>query len=236
MPAAIARSARGDVIVFDGSRSHDPEGGLLRYHWDFGDGTTSDIVNPTKTYTRGAVYPVTLTVAGQFRVSGQPAYRPRSLVKVDESPIAEAGPDQLACAGAEVHFDGSASRDSDGVVNRFTWNFGDGSTGGGQTPVHVFGKPADYRVVLTIEGDVIGQCANTNASEMTVKVVEAPDARIVGPGQHRRRCAGQLRRVRLDHRVRADRRLGLGLRRRCHRPRVPPWSTSTSRPAPASPP
>ena len=31
----------GDVIVFDGSRSHDPEGGLLRYHWDFGDGTTA---------------------------------------------------------------------------------------------------------------------------------------------------------------------------------------------------
>ena len=170
----------GDVIVFDGSRSRDPEGGLLRYHWDFGDGTTSDIVNPTKTYTRGAVYPVTLTVEDD---SGFPGNRhtDRILVKVNESPIAVAGPDQLACAGAEVHFDGSASRDSDGVVNRFTWNFGDGATGGGVAPVHVFGKPADYRVVLTIEGDVIGQCANTNSSETTVKVVEAPSARIAAP-------------------------------------------------------
>lgn len=170
----------GDVIVFDGSRSHDPEGGLLRYHWDFGDGTASDIVNPTKTYTEGAVYPVSLTVEDD---SGFPGNRhtDRILVKVNESPIAVAGPDQLVCSGAEVHFDGSASRDSDGVVNRFTWNFGDGATGGGGAPVHVFGKPGNYRVMLTIEGDVIGQCANTNTSEMTVQVVEAPVARIDAP-------------------------------------------------------
>ena len=68
----------GDVVVFDGSRSHDPEGGLLRYHWDFGDGTGSDIVNPTKTYERGGSYPVTLTVEDDFGLPGEPAHRPRA--------------------------------------------------------------------------------------------------------------------------------------------------------------
>ena len=170
----------GDVVVLDGSRSTDPEGGLLRYAWDFGDGTAAEIVNPTKTYLRGAAYPVTLTVEDD---SGFPGNRhtDRVLVRVAESPIADAGPDQLACAGSEVHFDGSASRDSDGVVNRFTWNFGDGSTGGGERPVHVFAAPGEYRVVLTIEGDAIGQCANTNSAETVVKVVEAPLARIAAP-------------------------------------------------------
>jgi PKD repeat protein len=170
----------GDVVVLDGSRSRDPEGGPLRYRWDFGDGTTADIVNPTTTYLRGADYPVTLTVEDD---SGFPTNRhtDRILVRVDESPVADAGPAQQACAGSEVRFDGTGSRDADGVVNRFTWDFGDGATGGGDRPVHVYGKPGEYRVALTIEGDQIGQCPSTNTSMTTVKVVEAPVARIAAP-------------------------------------------------------
>ncbi len=112
-PAAGRRGAggnkevcAGDVVVFDGSGSQDPDGGLLRYHWDFGDGGKADIVNPTRTFTKGAVYPVTLTVQDE---SGFPNDRDisRIVVKVDESPLASAGPDQEVCAGTEVHFDGS---------------------------------------------------------------------------------------------------------------------------------
>jgi PKD repeat protein len=170
----------GDVVVFDGSASNDPDGGLLRYSWDFGDGSGADLVNPTKTYDTGAVYPVTLTVRDE---SGFPndSHTDRVVVRVDESPIAEAGSDQEVCAGAEVHFDGSASRDFDGVVNRFSWDFGDNVTGGGDKPVHVYQLPGDYRVVLSIEGDQAGQCSNTDSDEMRVRVVEAPVAQIDGP-------------------------------------------------------
>ena len=170
----------GDIVVFDASRSQDPEGGVLRYRWDFGDGSTASIVNPTKTYLRGAVYPVTLSVADDSGFAGN-HHSDRVLVRVAESPIADAGPDQAVCASSDVAFDGSKSRDSDGVVNRFTWDFGDGGTGGGERPVHIFTKPGDYRVVLTIEGDEIGQCANTNADEAQVRVVDAPVASIAAP-------------------------------------------------------
>ena len=183
-PVAVAGANKevcaGDTVVFDGSASSDPDGGLLRYRWDFGDGGTADIVNPTRTYDKGAVYPVTLSVQDE---SGFPNDRTtdRIVVKVDESPIAEAGPDQEVCAGTKVAFDGSASRDFDGVVNRFTWDFGDGVTGGGDKPVHVYAQPGGYRVLLTIEGDQSGKCDNTNTDEMHVKVVEAPVAKIDGP-------------------------------------------------------
>ena len=102
------------------------------------------------------------------------------MVQVDELPIAEAGPDQEVCAGTEVHFDGAASRDFDGVVNRFQWDFGDGAVGGGDKPVHVYQLPGNYRVVLSIEGDQAGQCSNTDIDEVRVRVVEAPVARIAG--------------------------------------------------------
>ena len=185
-PLAVAGANRevcaGDVVVFDGSASSDPDGGLLRYRWDFGDDSGADLVNPTKTYDEGAVYPVTLTVQDE---SGFPNDRhtDRIVVKVDESPIAEAGPDQEVCAGAEVNFDGSASRDFDGVVNRFSWNFGDGATGGGDRPVHVYSLPGNYRALLTIEGDQAGQCDNTDTDEAVITVVEAPVARIAGPNR-----------------------------------------------------
>ena len=80
----------GDVVVFDGSASSDPDGGLLRYQWDFGDGTSAGLVNPTKTYDRGAVYPVTLTVRDEFGF-GNDSHTDRIVVRVDKSPIAEAG-------------------------------------------------------------------------------------------------------------------------------------------------
>ena len=73
----------------------------------------------------GAVYPVTLTVQDESGFAND-RHTDRIVVKVDESPIAEAGADQEVCAGAEVNFDGSGSRDFDGVVNRFSWDFGDG--------------------------------------------------------------------------------------------------------------
>jgi large repetitive protein len=184
-PIAVAGGNKevcaGDVVVFDGSASSDPDGGLLRYRWDFGDGDSADLVNPTKTYDTGALYPVTLTVQDESGFAND-HHTDRIVVKVDESPLAEAGPDQEVCAGAEVNFDGSGSRDFDGVVNRFTWDFGDSLTGGGDRPVHVFGLPGNYRVMLSIEGDQAGQCDNTDTDELNIRVVEAPVAKIVGPG------------------------------------------------------
>ena len=121
---------------------------------------------------------MTLTVQDESGFAND-SHTDRIVVRVDESPIAEAGPDQEVCAGTEVHFDGSASRDFDGVVNRFQWDFGDGAVGGGDKPVHVYQLPGNYRVVLSIEGDQAA--SNTDTDEVRVRVVEAPVARIAGP-------------------------------------------------------
>ncbi|XRP97439.1 S-layer protein [Methanocaldococcus sp. 16A] len=50
-----------DTINFT-DESYDLDGNITSWHWDFGDGTTSNVQNPTHKYTRPGRYVVTLTV------------------------------------------------------------------------------------------------------------------------------------------------------------------------------
>jgi PKD repeat protein len=176
-PLAVAGGNRdvcsGDAILFDGSASSDPDGGLLRYAWDFGDGTRAEVVNPSKTYESPGVYTVTLTVQDE---SGSPrgVHSDRVAAVVREAPIAVAGPPLQACTNQTVRFDGSKSSDADGAVNAFSWNFGDGSGGGGERPTHVFERAGVYEVTLTITGDARGACGSLDTDTTTVTVVESP--------------------------------------------------------------
>ena len=49
-------------ISFSGKNSIDPDGNIVSYSWDFGDGTTSNLINPINTYTKKGIYTVKLTV------------------------------------------------------------------------------------------------------------------------------------------------------------------------------
>ena len=170
----------GELVLLDASKSRDPEGGRLKYSWDFGDDTQDEGMNPTKLYKNGGTYPVTLRVEDDSGLVCN-TDRDRVLIQVAEAPVAEAGPDQEVCAHTLVQFDGGQSRDFDGVVNTYQWDFGDGFSGGGQTPSHMYEQPGDYRVALTITGDKIGECGNTNTDFLEVKVNAAPVAAFAAP-------------------------------------------------------
>ncbi len=170
----------GDVVLFSGGRSNDPEGGMLKYQWDFGDGTTTASLNPTKIYKRGGIYQVTLTVEDDSGLACNTS-SDQMVVRVAEAPVAQFGEDRTVCANTHVHFDGSVSYDVDGQINRFEWDFGDGTAGGGPTPVHVYKVPGIYPVRLTITGDPTGSCDAKDTAEIVVSVEEAPEARFTGP-------------------------------------------------------
>lgn len=50
----------GTDVQFE-STSHDPDGDVKRFEWDFGDETTAEGEKPTHTYTQAGSYAVTLT-------------------------------------------------------------------------------------------------------------------------------------------------------------------------------
>lgn len=56
-------------------------------------------------------------------------------------------------AGESILFDGSASKDGDGNIVSWDWDFDDGTTGTGETVSHTFSEPGFYQVSLTVTDD-----------------------------------------------------------------------------------
>jgi PKD repeat protein len=55
-----------------------------------------------------------------------------------------------SCSNLTCTFDTSASRDSDGTIASYTWDFGDGTSGTGPSPSHPYATPGSYNVTLTV--------------------------------------------------------------------------------------
>ncbi len=71
---------------------------------------------------------------------------------------------EAGTAPLTITFDASESSDPDGTLTAFAWEFGDGSSGVGETTEHAFDAPGCYRVVLTVTDDA----GATDTAETTV--------------------------------------------------------------------
>lgn len=57
------------------------------------------------------------------------------------------------CTGLSCNFNGSASSDVDGTIISHAWDFGDGSTGSGESVLHGYSGGGAYNVKLTVTDD-----------------------------------------------------------------------------------
>ena len=72
---------------------------------------------------------------------------------INALPTANAGVDFNAIVNKTVIFDGSRSYDPDGQIKSFVWDFGDGSSGWGIAPTHVYTASGTYIATLTVTDD-----------------------------------------------------------------------------------
>jgi PKD repeat protein len=115
------------AVVFDGSASSDPDGEVVRYDWDFGDGNTAMDAgpNPSNTYANTGIWVVELTVTDNDGSTAKSATQAIIGDGVNVPPTADAGGPYTGDEGVSVRFDGSGSSDPDGEVVRYDWDFGD---------------------------------------------------------------------------------------------------------------
>jgi chitodextrinase len=69
-------------------------------------------------------------------------------------PIANAGGPYEGMMQQVIAFDGSRSFDPEGQPITYEWDFGDGSTGSGPTPTHVYDLPGIYQVSLVVNDGI----------------------------------------------------------------------------------
>jgi PKD repeat protein len=77
--------------------------------------------------------------------------------------------------GLQVTVNGSASSDPDGNIVSYSWNFGDGGTDTGATPLpHTYAAPGPYTITLTVvDDDGAPGVAQQNINVSTVVVLAA---------------------------------------------------------------
>jgi subtilisin len=156
------------ALSFDGSASYDDDGDTITYSWNFGDGSTGVGVTPNHVYTAGGIYTVTLIV-NDGEVDSEPSITTADILEVNDAPVADAGGPYGGTEGVAIVFDGSGSYDSDGTITSYDWNFGDGNTGTGISPVHTYATAGVYTAILTLTDDD----GATSTDEATVTVDEA---------------------------------------------------------------
>ncbi|REJ84858.1 MAG: PKD domain-containing protein [Bacteroidetes bacterium] len=135
-------------------------GSVTGWSWDFGDGNSSSVQNPSHTYTSSGLYSVQLNISSDAgctsSVTGNVYINP--LPSVDFSA-------NNACAGSPVSFNDQSSVNP-GNINSWSWNFGDGNTSVVQNPSHVYSGAGSYTVSLTVTTS--SGCSATGTSTVTI--------------------------------------------------------------------
>jgi len=137
-------------------------GTLVAWNWNFGDGITSTLQNPTHRYAQAGTYNVTLTV--QNSLSCQSDTVGQVLVKTP--PVALFNHDD-ACSGSATQFN-DLSTTTAGVINQWHWDFGDGDTSNLQNPAHIYANYGIYTVVLTVTNTL--HCSASFSLQVSVYV------------------------------------------------------------------
>lgn len=134
--------------------------GPIAWAWDFGDGSTSDVQNPTHTYNIPGTFNICLTATNEL---GENTICQSLTVIL----IPEANFEIVANTNSNFQFNDLSTNNPENWV----WTFGDGNTSNVQSPSYEYGAPGTYEVCLT----AANAAGSTSACQM-LTVVFAPVA------------------------------------------------------------
>ncbi len=180
--ASLAEATIPFTASFDGSLSYAPQGEIVSYIWNFGDGGAGSGPVGSHEYEENGTYAVQLTVIDARGQSGTSslvvrALNPLPTASFSYAPKSRMGDGYIVGASEWITFDASASADDEEVV-AYAWNFGDGTYDQGPTVKHRYQYAGDYNVVVTVTDNDGGE---TNCVQ-TIKILGGPPCNADLPG------------------------------------------------------
>ncbi len=144
-------------LIFSAHYSHDPDGYIAGYRWDFeNDGLfdtewTGDILI-THLYPTPGNYTIKLQVKDNDQTTGV-AQLIITIIRLTpplQLPIAQANGPYQAYVNQTITFFSNDSYDPDGIIVNYTWDFGDRTLSYEKNPEHIYRQPGNYITILTI--------------------------------------------------------------------------------------
>lgn len=119
----------------------------LNWSWDFGDGNTSVLQNPSHSYSSIGSYSVSLTVSNN---DGSDTMIKEDFISILPLPVAEftASPTTVSIDESISFIDNSLNAET------WLWEFGDGATSILQNPTHSYSDPGVYSIKLIVDNSV----------------------------------------------------------------------------------
>lgn len=143
-----------------------PDGIATNWQWNFGDGSTSSVQNPTHTYNATGTYTVLLTVTDDNGCSDSFSKN----ITVTPNPTADFTT-TTACLNQPTQFSDNSNTNGLDIIS-WAWDFGDGSTENTENPQHIYNSAGNYTVSYTITDE--NGCTATKTQ--TIQINNLPTA------------------------------------------------------------
>lgn len=145
--------------------------GPTSWNWDFGNGVTSTLQNPTATYFTPGIYTVILTASNG---SGSNTITKTNYIVISDKPVVDfSASDTSGCTDFTVQFT-DLSNPITGTITNWLWDFGDGNTSTVQNPVHTYTNIGNYTVTLRVTNS--SGCFNVLSKTQYIDIVDGVHA------------------------------------------------------------
>ena len=164
-----------EPVTFDALASHDPDGIITSFLWNFGDGTEAEGPLVTHVYHEAGTFTIHIAVTDD---RGKVVRQEGTIRIIDNRPptvdfsILPCRPEQGMQTLNELVFM-DESFDRDGEITTWAWTFGDGERASTQTARHAYQRPGVYTITLCVTDDAGDGACQSQSLQIANRVPEA---------------------------------------------------------------
>jgi PKD repeat protein len=168
--ASVPSSATANTgVQFSATATPTTCAGTPSYAWTFGDGGSSSAQNPTHTYAAAGTYNWNLTTT----VAGVTCQKSGTIsITAGCSLGCSANANTSAAVNTPVPFNASATPSNCASAPTYSWSFGDGTSGVGQSTVHTYVSAGAYTWTMTASS---GGATCQASSAITITAPQSPN-------------------------------------------------------------